>query len=498
VLNGLAVAAALTALLAGLTGAFSPCGFSVVDTIGGALGDVRRWVTLLASLTFSLGALIGGALTFVGLGLAGSLLGDRGSGVAETAGAAIALLGAVLDWRGVKIAPQIRRQVPERWRWVMPLPLAAALYGLLLGLGFTTFVLSFAVWALAGVSFAVGSLPFSLAVGLAFGLGRALPVVWMAPGLRREGGTRQLDAMGAEPRLWLGLRRLDAIGLLLCAFWMGAGVADAFVLPAATNPVVAGRAVVWQKVDGTGMLRRSSGKVRTLPGTEPALGGSRVAWRDGDQVTVADEGSLQPTLRLAIEGVNALAVSSGWLVYRDRTGENSESLIGLRLAKPSWRRHLFGPRPVGQIGRPALDGSRVVFAVDTPRRSKIEAANLGDGGRHTLRRSERGAGLFNPALLHGRLLYERVTACAQQLRLGSVHSSHGEHIIKTLASTIRRDPGYEIGYEHAWNMGSKCPNRGFGGGGTRELGPVALGGSRVYLTEAVPGTRRARVITLSR
>lgn len=497
-LGGLAVAAALTALLAGLTGAFSPCGFSVVDTIGGALGDVRRWVTLLACLTFSLGALIGGALTFVGLALVGSLLGDHGSGLAETAGAAIALVGAVLDWRGVKIAPQIRRQVPERWRWVMPLPLAAALYGLLLGLGFTTFVLSYAVWALAGISFAVGSLPFGLAVGLAFGFGRALPVVWMAPALRREGGTRQLDAMGAEPRLWLGLRRLDAVGLLLCAFWMGAGVAEAFVLPGATNPVVAGRAVVWQKVGGSGMLRRPSGKVRTLPGTDPALGGSRVAWRDGDQVTVADAGSLQPTLRFAIEGVNALAVSKGWLVYRNRSGENAESLIGLRLAEPSRRRHLAGPRPVGQIGRPALDGSRVVFAVDTPRRSKIEAANLGDGVRHTLRRSKWGAGLFNPALLHGRLLYERVNACGQQLRLGSVHSSHGEHILKTLASTIRRDPGYEAGYEHAWNMGSKCPNRGFGRGGKRELGPVALGGSRVYLTEVVPSTDRARVITVRR
>ena len=31
----------------------------------------------------------------------------------------------------------------------MPLPLAAGLYGVLLGLGFTTFILTFAVWALA-------------------------------------------------------------------------------------------------------------------------------------------------------------------------------------------------------------------------------------------------------------------------------------------------------------------------------------------------------------
>jgi hypothetical protein len=426
------------------------------------------------------------------------LLGDRSSGLAGSAGAAVALVGALLDWRGVRIAPQIRRQVPERWRWVMPLPLAAGLYGLLLGLGFTTFVLSFAVWALAGICIAVGSPPLGIVVGLAFGFGRALPVVWMAPGLRREsGGARQLDAMGAEPRLWLGLRRLDAIGLALCAFWISAGVAQALVLPAATNPVAAGRAIVWQKVGGSGMLRRPSGEVRALPGTDPALGGSRIAWQNGDQVTVADAGSLQPTLKLAVKDVDALAVSDGWLVYRRRSGRNAASLIALRLAEPSHRRHLAGPRPVGQIGRPALDGSRVAFAVDTPSRSKIVLVDLGDGGRHTLRRSELGTALFNPSLLHGLLLYERVSACGQQLRLGSLHSSHGERVLRRLPSTVRRDPGYEAGYEHAWNMASKCPNRGFGRGGERELGPVALGPSRVFLTEVV-STGRAHVIAIRR
>jgi hypothetical protein len=304
--------------------------------------------------------------------------------------------------------------------------------------------------------------------------------------------------MAAEPRLWLGLRRLDAVGLLLCGLWMGAGAAEAMVIHGATNPVAAGRAVVWQKVGGSGMLRRSSGKVRALPGTDPALGGSRIAWRSGNRVQVADASSLRPALKLAIEGVDALAVSDGWLAYRRQSGEGSESLIALRLANPSRRRHLAGPRPMGQIGRPALDGSQVTFTVDTPRRSRIEVANLRNGARHTLRQSKRGAGLFNPALLHGRLLYERVNECRQQLRLGPLHSPHRDHVLKGLASTVRRDPGYEGGYEHAWNMASKCHNRGFGKGGKLELGPVALGASRVYFTEVVAGTDRARIITRRR
>ncbi|HXP38504.1 MAG TPA: hypothetical protein VN817_12130, partial [Solirubrobacteraceae bacterium] len=168
-LSGLAVCAALTALVAGITGAWSPCGFSMVETIGSALGDVRRAVTIAASVTFALGTLIGGALTFGGLAALGSLAGHGFTGLREGLGAALALAAAIADWRGVKIAPQIRRQVPESWRWTLPLPLACALYGVLLGLGFTTFVLAFAVWALAGISFASGDPLLGIAVGVAFG-----------------------------------------------------------------------------------------------------------------------------------------------------------------------------------------------------------------------------------------------------------------------------------------------------------------------------------------
>jgi hypothetical protein len=124
VLSDVALAAALTALMAGVTGAWSPCGFSMVETIGTALGDARRSATFIACATFTLGALIGGALTFGGLALVGRLLLDGASGAREGLGACLALAAAVADWRGLRIAPQIRRQVPERWRWTMRLPLA--------------------------------------------------------------------------------------------------------------------------------------------------------------------------------------------------------------------------------------------------------------------------------------------------------------------------------------------------------------------------------------
>ena len=202
-LSVLVVVGAVTAVIAGIAGAWSPCGFSMVDTIGTALGDARRATTILATTTFTLGSLAGGVITFGGLSLLGELLGHGAEGLRDALAGALALAAAFADWRGWKVAPQIRRQVPQRWRWLMPLPLACALYGLLLGLGFTTFVLSFAVWALAGISFAADSTLLGVVVGVAFGIGRALPVVWMAPRLGTERGDLALERRALEPRLWL-------------------------------------------------------------------------------------------------------------------------------------------------------------------------------------------------------------------------------------------------------------------------------------------------------
>jgi hypothetical protein len=498
VLSGLAVSAAITAVLAGITGAWSPCGFSMVDTIGSALGDTRRSVTLLACVTFTLGAVIGGILTFGGLALAGRLIGDQGSWLREGLGGAIALAAAIADWRGVKIAPQIRRQVPERWRWTMPLPLACGLYGVLLGLGFTTFVLTFAVWALAGIAFTAASLPLGLLVGTAFGVGRALPIVWMAPGLRGGNGARALDGIAGEPRLWLGLRRLDALGLTLCAVFLSGASAAAATFATATDPSAAGESLVWQQVNGPGVLLLPSGARSALPGTYPALGGSLIAWQNNGQVTVADSVSMAPKLTLTVTNLDAMAVSDGWIVYRDQGSRGEENLIGVSLLDPTKRRHIAGSRSRGQIGRPSLDGSSVVFAVDTQRQSTIEMVDLTTGARRTLRSSGFGAALTNPSILEGRLAYERIDRCAQELRIGPTETSKQDRVLLSLASTAHRDPGYEPGYEHAYNTASACPHRGIGPGITTQLGPTALTASDVYVTETPSNPEHAHILTIPR
>jgi hypothetical protein len=195
----------VTALAAGVTGGWSPCGLSMVETLAPG-GFARRLRTSLAACA-----------TFA---LAGSALGAGGP-AAVGAAAVIAVAAAAAEVRGLRIAPQIRRQVPEAWRRVLPVPLAAAGYGVLLGLGFTTFVLSFAVWALAGASIALGDPALGIAIGLAFGAGRSLPVIVLAPFAGTDRGGAITAAMCERPAILLGLRRVDAIALAACAVALG-------------------------------------------------------------------------------------------------------------------------------------------------------------------------------------------------------------------------------------------------------------------------------------
>ena len=496
----LAAAGALTALVAGVAGAWSPCGFSMVDTIGSALGDARRAVMALATVTFTIGSLAGGAATFGGLAALGSLLGGS-AGVRDALACALALAAAFADWRGLRIAPQIRRQVPERWRWIMPLPLACGLYGLLLGLGFTTFVLSFAVWALAGISFASDSVTVGVVVGVAFGLGRALPVLWIAPRSGSERGELALERFAREPRLWLGLRRLGAIGLSACAVVLGSAGALAASLPSfATDPAVDGGSLAWQRAGGDGWLLAHS-HVQRLPGRLPALGGGRIAWLSGKRLVVATRFPAPTPQRIAGPPnavVDALAVSARWLVVRDAASSGVANLFAISLRQPSHRLYLQGSGTPGAIGRPAVAGSTVVYAFSDARRSTLYEVNLATGARRVLRQANANVLYGNPALSHGSLLYERTDRCSQQLLLGSLlGAGRKDRALLTLPSTVSRDPGYQPGYVENYNAASGCPNRAAGPGGTLTLGATALGPLFAYVSESPADPAQTRIVSVA-
>ncbi len=434
----------VAAVVAGITGAWSPCGFSMVGTLapGGYAG--RRRVTVAACATFTLGALAGGAVTFGGLAVVGAALGAPGA-VAAAVAAAVALAAAAGEARGARIVPQVRRQVPEPWRRTLPLPLAAALYGVLLGLGFTTFILTFAVWALAAFSVALGDPALGLAIGLGFGAGRALPVIALAPIAGRDRGSRVHAAMAERPAILRALRGIDAAALAAVAVALATGPASAAERIAApgTDPGVTGDVLVYHH-PGTGGVLVRDGVAQSLPGRFPAAGGGLVAWTDGATITVATADTLAPVTTIDAPGADALAVSAPWVAWRA-----GEAILARPLAGGDTRL----VAAASGIGRPALDGARLVFHRATRTRSSLVEVDLATSVSRVLRRS-RGTLLLNPSLLGDTLLYVASTATRQQLRL---RRGATETVLYSIAPTARRDAARETGHGRHRHRGRVPP-----------------------------------------
>jgi hypothetical protein len=434
----LTVTLATVAAVAGLTGTWSPCGFSMIDTIGRP-----RTRVLESCVTFALGALAGGVVTFGLVATAGHALRTLGADLLVVA-PVIAVAAALGEARGAAIAPQIRRQVPEHWRRTLPLPVAAGLYGVLLGLGFTTFVLTFAVWALAAVTFALGRPELGLVVGFAFGAGRALPVVVVAPLAHRRIGIRLCAAMAERPSFLRAIRLADAAALLLAGAALAVTDAQgATRLGGGTDPSAAGDAVVWTTPTGGLVAHEGQTGTAAVP-AHAVLGGSLIAWRDGETVHVARAADLAPVLDVAVPGVDAVAVSDRWLVTRSPSA-TGDTLEARPIAAPDEITTIAAVKSPTQLGRPALDQDAVVYHVATRRESQIVEHDLAAGGSRILRRSSTGL-LTNPSLLAGRLLYVRQTNLAQLLELGPASAGARDRILYRLAAPAPHDSGHEPGH----------------------------------------------------
>jgi hypothetical protein len=423
------------AVLVGATGTWSPCGFSMIETIGPTGHTGGRWVTPAACATFLPGALAGGLVTFGGLAVAGSAL--PGGWLSYALAAALALVSAVAEARGSRIAPQIRRQLPEHWRRVMPMPLAAALYGVLLGLGFTTFVLTFGVWALAGVAFALGDPAIGLALGAGFGVGRALPIVALAPIADRPAGRAAVALMADRPGLYRGIRLGDSLALSAAAVALfGAAGAEADVKRArpAADPSVSGGDFVSQR--GTSRkaeLRAAGGGGLTrLPGNDPAIGGSYIAVIQGGDVVLLARSNLGEVDRVAVPDADDVAVSDDWLAVRRRPGRHDR--LQVRPLSPAGE--IGDSRPVAtaadraQLGRPSMGGDRIAYAVASPAKNKLVIHRPGTGERNTILRS-RKAGLSSPSLYGQAMLYVRTERNHDELRLRKLERGGRDRRLRT-------------------------------------------------------------------
>ena len=457
------------ALLVGATGTWSPCGFSMIETIGPAGHTGGPWVTPAACATFLPGAVLGAIVTFGGLALAGSVL--PGGWLAYAIAAAVALLAAVAEARGSRIAPQIRRQLPEHWRRVMPMPVAAALYGILLGLGFTTFVLTFGVWALAGISLALGEPAVGVAIGIGFGVGRAIPIVALAPIADRPAGRSAVALMAEHPGLYRGIRLGDAAALVAAAaaLVLAAGAeADIKRVKPGADPSVDGGDFASQRGESRAAeYRPGSGGVVQLPGTDPAVGGGYLAMLDRGDVVLFARHPLDQRRRVGVSGADAVAVSGSWLAIRTRV--DRRDALQVRRLGPAGEigqaRVIAAAGPPAQIGIPSVAGSRVAYAVAKDQKNKIVVYDADNGKRRTVM-GARKKGLSNPSLHGNSMLYVRSKKEGRnELRLRRLKKGGGDRRLKS-------------GKVRMWS--------------------TALGGKRAYVTILEGRQPRSHIVSVKR
>jgi hypothetical protein len=210
----------------------------------------------------------------------------------------------------------------------------------------------------------------------------------------------------------------------------------------AYDPTAAAGLVAWQRPNGTALLLRN-GSASGLPGTHPALGGARIAWREGDDVTIADSATLQRINRQSAPGAGALAVSDALLAWRTRDGAGTDRLWVGDGGAP---RLLLESAAPDELGRPVFAGPALLCHTAGPRGSRLLHVDLATGAQQVVR-EQTGAQITNPATDGSRLLYVHATGQVQQLRVGPLVPADpaADRVLLVMPSPGQRDREHEPG-----------------------------------------------------
>jgi len=274
-----------------------------------------------------------------------------------------------------------------------------------------------------------------------------------------------------------------------------AGVARRTAEPLARgayDPAASGAVLAWQRAGGQGVIAGSGGQT-ALPGTHPALGGGRIAWREGSTIVVADAATLARLERHEAPGADVLAVSDSLLAWRAHDAAGTDRIWVVLPGAPA-RLLIEQPAP-DELGRPALVGGRLLTHVAGPAGSRLIGVDIATGAQEVLR-TEPGAQLSNPASDGSLLLYVHATGRAQELRLGPVAplDPAADAVLLVHPSSGRRDREHEHGRKRHRHQGRrpKLPPRAKAGVvdtlWTTALAPAAAYVTRLRAREGVPRT----------
>jgi len=217
---------ALVTVAAAVRGICSPCGLSMVSAINPFTERSRGNRYWLTALWFVAGSVLGGAmlgaLAAVGAVLWGSVAGSVSVSVSVAAGVGSVgcLVAAASDSSTVRFRlPGHPRQVNEQWlgryrRWIY-----ACGFGVQIGVGFATYIMTAAVYLTVLLGALSASPATAFAVGLLFGLARGLAVL-LSSGARDPAALRRLhrrlDLLA--PWSWRAVMLIEAAGAAVLGY----------------------------------------------------------------------------------------------------------------------------------------------------------------------------------------------------------------------------------------------------------------------------------------
>lgn len=235
--------AVITAVVAAARGMWSPCGLSMLSSLNPVSESARGNRFWLTAMWYFAGAVVGGAVLGAGCAVAAFGVGRLGlsASVVWTVVAVAAVIAFASDTRlFARSLPDHPRQVDERWlvryrRWIY-----ASGYGVQIGTGFATYIMTAAVYLVAVLAALTGSVRSAFLIGVTFGAARGLTILIAAfgrtPARLRAVHVRLAGLAGAS----LGLAIALEIAVVAVAAWpLGGPVVSGVVLVALGGLAVA-------------------------------------------------------------------------------------------------------------------------------------------------------------------------------------------------------------------------------------------------------------------
>jgi hypothetical protein len=372
----------------------------MIETITPAVCGSRRRQRLAFAL-FALGALLASAVLGALLGLAGGRLGLEHAVLAV---AVLALAAAAREAGILRVPlPQSRRQVPDRWRGELPLPVWSFGYGAGLGVGFATFQPVSTFWVACAGALALGR-PLTAAGCLSlYGLGRVLMVT--LPSVRAGDAGAAVEGLAQRRDT---LARANSAVLLACAALLFAAPATAAApvrVTAGFDPSVSPRVLAHARMN-SGASRvivrpRDATPVQIDAARSPSVDGNLVAYVGSDGIRVVDWQTARQVAE--VDGaVSAPALDWPLLAFVRRDASNKKLI--LRDLKTGKQRLAAYVSLGDDLGRPALRGGRLAWQRTTRKTSRIVVLKISSWTRRLIARTRIGL-LSSPALSRKRILW---------------------------------------------------------------------------------------------